>query len=65
LNKEQELINLFKFLLDLDQVEGTNIESRIHQVCKEEDDLLNEIQIPKTKTNRLDTNMNAYTASQI
>lgn len=34
LNKEAELIELFKFILELNSLEGTNIEKRIKQVIQ-------------------------------
>ena len=64
INKEYELVNMFKFLLDLDSLDGTNIERRIKEVVSlgEQSAMLYKL---KSTTLRFNSNKVAYTQSQI
>ena len=63
-NKEQELTNLFRFMLDAESLEGTNIQRRIKQVVKigEEAALMYKL---KATTLKFNSNRSAYTDSQV
>lgn len=35
MNKREEIVGIFKFMLDMDDLTGTNIERRINQLLKQ------------------------------
>lgn len=64
LNKERELTGLFKFLLDMDDLAGTNIERRIQQVIKSGDNISDTYQLKNTSM-KLNSGLSYFTKSQI